>query len=395
MVIKHKQQTFLVTGGTGFLGSHIVASLLSRGHRVLVLAREREQTSAAGRMDRLLNWFGLSREQRRDMKILQGDLNLPGLGLKARDAETMAEEAQEIIHCASDTSFSARRREQVEKTNVLGLENLLHMVRKSPCRAFHLVSTAYVAGRQRGLCAEGIREVREFHNVYEETKFRAEKMAARHCADNGITLYVYRPSIVYGDSNTGRTTLFNALYYPIRTLHFFQKLYTRDILENQGKKAREMGVRLEKDGIMHLPVRIKSSDECGLNLIPVNYFVEAFMTLRRECPEGGVFHVVNPRSTTISLLADYTRRFFRLEGVRVVAPEEFIKQPRNGLEILFDNHIRYYSPYMQDKRIFEHSRTGAILSGQNVTCPEFSYKVFDACMHYAVQTDWGRLLLVK
>jgi len=374
------------------MGSHIVVSLLCRGHRVLVLARERDNASASQRMDRLLNWFGLSQTQRRYMKVLQGDLNLPGLGLKAQDAGTVAADVDETVHCASDTSFSPRRREQVERTNVLGLENLLDVVRKSPCRAFHLISTAYVAGKQKGLCAEDFLQVLEFHNVYEESKYRAEKMATKHCADNKITLHVYRPSIVYGDSNTGRTTLFNALYYPIRTLHFFQKLYTRDILENEGKKAREMGVRLEKDGVLHLPVRIQSSDECGLNLIPVNYFVEAFMTLRRECPEGGVFHVVNPRSTTIRLLADYTRRFFQLEGVRVAEPEEFLKQPRNGLEILFDNHIRYYGPYMQDKRIFEHSRTRAILAGQNIVCPEFSYPVFAICMGYAVETDWGRLV---
>lgn len=392
MVKKHKQQTFLVTGGTGFLGSHVSVGLLSRGHRVLVLARERDNASASQRMDRLLNWFGLGKDLRKSLKVLPGDLNLPGLGLDARDARMVAGETDEIIHCASDTSFSPRRRERVEKTNILGLGNLLDVVRKSPCRAFHLVSTAYVAGKRRGLCAEDFEQVREFHNVYEETKFRAEKMAAKHCADNRIILHVYRPSIVYGDSTTGRTTLFNALYYPIRTLHFFQKLYIRDILENGGKKARVMGVRLEKDGALHLPVRIQSSDECGLNLIPVDHFVEALLAIRRECPEGGVFHIVNPRSTTISLLAEYTRRFFQLEGVRVVEPEEFSKRPRNGLELLFDNHIRYYGPYMQDKRIFEHSRTRAILAGQNIVCPEFSYPVFAICMRYAVEVDWGRLI---
>ncbi len=391
MVKKHKQQTFLVTGGTGFLGSHVAVGLLSRGHRVLVLARERENASASQRMDRLLNWFGLRKDQRKDLKVLQGDLNRPGLGLNAQDARMVAVEVDETVHCASDTSFSTRRREQVERTNVFGLENLLNVFRESTCRAFHLVSTAYVAGKRKGLCAEDFEQVREFHNVYEETKFRAEAMAAKYCAENRITLHVYRPSIVYGDSTTGRTNLFNGLYYPIRTLHFFQKLYTRDILENGGKKAREMGVRLEKDGVLHLPVRIQSSDECGLNLIPVNYFLEAFMAIRRQCPEGGVFHIVNPRSTTIRRLAEYTRRFFQLEGVRAVDPDEYVKRARNGLELLFDSHIRYYGPYMQDRRIFEHSRTSAILGGQNISCPEFSYPVFTTCMRYAVETDWGRL----
>ncbi len=392
MVQTRKQQTFLVTGGTGFLGSHVAVDLLSRGHRVLVLARGRSNSSASQRMEQLLNWFGIRKDQRMDLKILQGDLNRPGLGLDPRDARVVSRETDETVHCASDTSFSPDRREQVERTNILGLENLLDVVRESPCRALHLVSTAYVAGKSRGLCAEDFGQVREFHNVYEETKFRAEKIAAEHCAVNRITLYVYRPSIVYGNSTTGRTTLFKALYYPIRTLHFFQKLYTRDILENGGKKARDMQVLLGGNGVLHLPVRIQSSDECGLNLIPVDHFVEAFMAIRRGCPEGGVFHIVNPRSTTISRLADYTRRFFQLEGVRAVEPDEFLKQPRNGLELLFDSYIRYYGPYMQDRRIFENSRTSAILAGQNISCPEFSYQVFATCMRYAVETDWGRQL---
>lgn len=388
----HNQHTFLVTGGTGFLGSHVAMSLLSRGYQVLVLARGRSGRTASQRMDRLLDWFGLRKEQRLGLKVLQGDLNRPGLGLDAQDARIVAGEAYEIVHCASDTSFSSRKREQVEKTNVLGLQNLLNVVHKSKCRGFHLVSTAYVAGRRSGLCAEGFDQAVEFHNVYEETKFRAEGIISEYCTRNSLNLHVYRPSIVYGNSSTGRTTLFNALYYPIRILHFFQKLYARDILEFGGKKAREVCARLGNDGVLHLPLRVQSSDECGLNLIPVDHFVEAFMAIRRECPEGGVFHIVNPRRTTISRLVDYTQRFFKLDGIRTAEPDEFIKRPRNALEILFDNHIRYYSPYMQDKRIFENFRTSAILAAKNIACPEFSYPVFAVCMGYALETDWGRLL---
>jgi len=86
MVQTRKQQTFLVTGGTGFLGSHVAADLLSRGHRVLVLARGRSNSSASQRMERLLNWFGIRKDQRMNLKVLQGDLNRPGLGLDPRDA---------------------------------------------------------------------------------------------------------------------------------------------------------------------------------------------------------------------------------------------------------------------------------------------------------------------
>lgn len=389
---EHYQKTFLVTGGTGFLGSHIAVRLLEDGNRVLLLARGRKDCNAFERVRRLLDWFDVEEGHRSRLEVLEGDLEQPLPGINVRDAESVTERVDEIIHCASDTSLSARKREQVERTNVKGLQNLLNFVQESRCRAFHLISTAYVAGKAGGLCPENFGWVEAFHNVYEETKFHAEQIAAKRCAQNGITLYVHRPSIVYGDSTSGKTLLFNALYYPIRTLHYFQRLYTKDILENNGKKAKDMGVGLNRNGKLHLPVRIESLDASGVNLIPVDYFVRAFMAIRKEIPEGGVFHIVNPRNTTIQQLVDYTERFFQLAGIRTADRSEFINRPRNGLELLFENQIHVYGSYMRDSRVFENSRTAAFLAKQNIVCPDFDYDIFEICMRYAMDVDWGRLL---
>ncbi len=386
------QQTFLITGASGFLGSHIALRLLAGGHRVFMLVRSGKKESAFSRVRRLLDWFGVREDQLSGLEVLTGDLEQQGLGLEGRDAQLLAGGVDEVIHCASDTSFSVRKRERVERTNVRGLEHLLDVVQKNPCRAFHLMSTAYVAGRRCGLCPEDFVQAEGFHNVYEETKFRAEQIAARRCAQAGIILFVHRPSIVYGDAVTGKSLNFKALYYPIRMLHFFQRLYTKDILENDGSRARVMNVHLDPDGILHLPLRIASSDSCGLNLIPVDHFIRAFMAIRQESPEGGVFHIVNPRSTTIRQLAEYTQRFFQLGGICITHPEEFEKHPRNALELLFEDHIRFYGPYMQDARTFEHSKTSAILASQNIICPDFSYEIFETCMSYALAVDWGRFL---
>jgi nucleoside-diphosphate-sugar epimerase len=386
------KKTFLITGGTGFLGSHIAVCLLAKGHRVLLLARGQKQHSAPERVRRLLDWFKVEESQRLQLKVLEGDLDHSLLGLDTKCARFLFNRVNETIHCASDTSFSALKRKKVERTNVGGLQNLLNVIQESCCRKLHLISTAYAAGKVSGLCREDFGHTETFHNVYEETKFQAEHIAAHRCAQNGITLYVHRPSIVYGDSKSGKTSLFKALYYPIRTFHYFQKLYTRDIMENNGNKANAMGVYLDQDGTLHLPVRIESLEGSGLNLIPVDHFIKAFMSIQETTSEGGVFHIVNPRNTTIQQLVDYTQRFFHIQGIRIADRKEFMTHPRNGLELLIENHIQAYGSYMQDNRIFENSRTAAILAKHNIVCPEFNYEIFATCMNYAVSVDWGRLL---
>jgi nucleoside-diphosphate-sugar epimerase len=388
----HSKKTFLITGGTGFLGSHIAVKLLTEGHRVLLLARGRKQQNPQERVRRLLDWFDVEDHQRSELEVLEGDLDFPLLGLDVQKRQYVIERVDEAIHCASDTSFSSRKREKVERTNVKGLENLLNVIQESCCRKFHLISTAYVAGKVSGMCPEDFGPAEAFHNIYEETKFKAEHIAASRCAQSGIALYVHRPSIVYGDSNSGKTFLFNALYYPIRTFHFFQKLYTKDIMDNNGIKAKAMGVHLNRDETLHLPVRIESLDKCGLNLIPVDFFISAFMAIQNSNPEGGVFHIVNPRNTSLQKLIDYTQHFFHLTGLRLADQNEFKKCPRNGLELLIENHIHAYGSYMKDTRIFENAKTTAILAKQNIVCPDFSYDIFAICMRYAVKVDWGRLL---
>jgi len=154
---------------------------------------------------------------------------------------------------------------------VNGLDHILDLAEHSGCRRLHLVSTAYVAGLTSGFCPEELVHPSAFTNVYEETKCRAEWLAVERCRKAGIPLTIYRPSIVYGHSDTGRSLLFNALYYPVRTALFLKELYERDIHERGGQKAAVMGVRLDGDGWVFMPIRIRVDEESGLNVIPVDF----------------------------------------------------------------------------------------------------------------------------
>jgi nucleoside-diphosphate-sugar epimerase len=379
---------FFLTGGTGFLGSHLAVALLRKGHRVCLLARALEQRPAEDRVQALLDWFGLPADLRRELRIVEGDITRPGLGAEPVVLREALQHTDEIIHCASNTAFSERKRVAVEAVNGGGLSQVLECARASSAYFFHHVSTAFVAGDTSGRCAEEPAAPRGFHNAYEETKCRGERMVMAACRDSGLRLAIYRPSIVYGDSRTGRSLLFNGLYYPVRTALFIKDLYEKDIREGGGRKAGEMGVRREPDGTMQLPLRIEVVREGGINLIPVDYFTHAFLTIMEGAPEGGIFHLVNDRVTRIEELIDYTCRLLRVTGIEACEPEAFTLVPRNAIEILFEQYVEPYVPYMRDARRFTVTHSRPVLQRSGVACPEFDYEMFARCISFAIEAGW-------
>lgn len=390
---KRRESVFLVTGGTGFLGSHLAVELLRRGQRVVLLVRRNGKVPAGERVRPLLRWFGLESNHTGRLHVLEGHLEDPSLGLGTNAARALAGDVDEIIHCASNTSFSERRRPQIERANIGNLQNLLSFAAGSRCSFFHHLSTAYVAGRRRGLCKEEILDAGAFTNVYEETKHRAEALAGQACGREGIRLNIYRPSIVYGDSRNGRTFRFNAVYYPLRAVHLFKETFEKDIRQNGGQRARALGVSIDPGGVLHLPIRLEASKSGGVNLIPVEFFVRAFFSILEEELQGSVFHIVNPRPKSVAELTHYTERFLRVRGIRAADKEDFLEKPRNGLELLFGQYIEAYSPYIRDERLFDSRRSEPILRKRSIACPDFDFEIFSRCMQYGVETHWGKLLL--
>ena len=98
----------VVTGGTGFVGSHAVAALLGAGHRVRVLARSPERARGA------LAPLGVDK-----VETVIGDVTdaaAVGHALDGCDA---------VVHAASVFSFDARKAEEMREVNVRGTENVL------------------------------------------------------------------------------------------------------------------------------------------------------------------------------------------------------------------------------------------------------------------------------
>ena len=372
----------LITGATGFLGGFLAGELIKRGRKTLLLVRPRGNDSAEKRVGKLLKFLDIEPEHL--STVIPGEIDKPGLGLSEEHLKIL-QEVPEVLHCAADTSFAERKKEQVEKTNLQGLRNVFDVIPN--CERFFHMSSAYSAGKQEGLVKEEMQSPPDFHNPYERSKNEAEKLITQLCREKGTKLTIFRPSITYGESTTGKSLRFNALYFPVRTLLFFKDSLKKDILERSGKRAAQLGVSINDDGTIHLPLTFPGSG--GLNLVPINFLVKA-VTAIMDSSETGIFHIVNPESDTISKLAENIQQHYAISGLSVAE-----KALQDGpLQTLINSYIDVYYPYFCDKRIFDDYRAKKVLEPLEIECPALTSDVFKRCMDFAIEVDWGSKIRV-
>jgi nucleoside-diphosphate-sugar epimerase len=255
------------------------------------------------------------------------------------------------------------------------------------------MSTAFVAGRRDGICAEAIEDPPGFCNSYEASKLEAEKMVLDFGRRHDVRAYVHRPSIIVGDSVRGRTLIFNAMYYPVRFSRYILDLLRMDIDQNDGQLAAEMGVHLHEDGTLEVPVRLDTGPPGGgvLNLVPIDFVVEAVLAVLASDAEPGIYHLVNKRPSSVADLAAYTARYFRLTGPAACPSEAFLTAPKTALEQRFEKDLEIYRPYLRDTRLFDTTRADRVLEAAGVCCPPFDYELFRRCIDYALACDWRPL----
>ena len=376
-----------LTGATGFLGSHIMVKLLQNGYSLKIAGRQRTGKSLQERIQNLLNWFNCENLQHQ-ITFYETDFRLPRLGLNDRDYRNLCADSSPFIHCASDTSFAEKNRDRVMETNVNSLKYILEFIRDGRTNGFHYISTAYSAGLVQGTIGENPVSAVEFTNVYEESKAIAEREISFYCNKFSIPFSIIRPSIVYGDSDTGRALKFNALYYPVKSIQYIRDIYINDIKNNNGAKSRQYGIYIDNKGFLHLPIIIHLPNDGKINLIPVNYFTHSVLKIIETKPSGDIYHITSDTPSDIKTLLKYIEDFLLVKGLEADFSMTDNSTTRNPPEELFDHFIKPYLPYLSDRRLFERKNIQKISGGPPP--PEISYKIFKVCMDYAVSVEWGK-----
>jgi thioester reductase-like protein len=208
---------YFITGATGAIGSALVPVLLREPQaRLTLLLRAASADEVNTRLQSLCRFWQPSivdTSWRERLRALRGDVTLPDFGLAAADYRQLAGECTHIIHSAGNVRMNLpieqARRSSVDSTrHIVALAHACARLEK-----VEFVSTVGVGGRTSGTVSEEwLSSARSFHNTYEQAKAEAEDIV-RVEVEGGLPLTVHRPSMVVGDSSSGRIIHFQVFYH--------------------------------------------------------------------------------------------------------------------------------------------------------------------------------------
>lgn len=167
--MKQKGLKFLVTGGAGFIGSHIVDKLLTDGHEVTII-----DNLTSGRLENISHHL-----DDEFLHFIKGDiLNLNFIKKCVKDQDC-------IFHEAAITSvpFSVKNSLITNETNIIGTLNLLQSCLDANVRKFIFASSASVYGEKN------ISPMKEDYNLYPKSPYAVSKIAGEYYSKLYYELY--------------------------------------------------------------------------------------------------------------------------------------------------------------------------------------------------------------
>lgn len=351
--------TTFLTGATGVVGSAIARALLENPDaRLKLLIRGRSDEEVRERLRTLGRFWNLpDAEVAARAEAVRGDTSLPGFGLDRTQFAQTAAGCARIIHCAALVRMNLPLAE-ARSSAVAAAENILEFARASRreriLEKVEFLSTVGVGGTRPGVLPEQwITESRGYHNTYEQAKAEAEQLVASAVAE-GLPITVHRPSMVVGDSRTGKVMRFQIFYHLVefltgrRTFGFFPRF-----------------------------------GRTKLDIVPVDYVTKAVLwSSGRQDTVGRVLHLCTgpEESLTLHDLQSRTRAAFVAAGIRVpvriTVPSPILRMALPVIAALLPAESRralatlpVFLSYLSDSHGFANKDTRAVLGAAGIELP--------------------------
>jgi nucleoside-diphosphate-sugar epimerase len=166
----------LITGGNGFVGRHLVATLRERGDSVRVLALRNEDTAPLERLG---------------VRVYRGDVCRPDTLVAPMDG------AEGVLHLAAMMDVW-RPMADYHAVNVTGTENVCRAALAAGVRRFVHMSSSSVYGMALGRLADEFFPLSPFPDPYPVTKAAGDRVVQRMIAEERLPAVIVRPDQIFG-----------------------------------------------------------------------------------------------------------------------------------------------------------------------------------------------------
>ncbi len=346
-----------LTGSTGYLGSYLVAGLLTgHGETLNLLVRAKSEQEARERLWQSLQLHFdfpefLERVNSR-VRIFRGDLTEERFGLSDDDYRALVDTTASILHCAASLNRKSER--QCLNVNLRGSLEVIQLARRAQnrngLRRYSHVSTVAVAGkRQDEVVTEdvAIDWSRSDYDPYARTKKFCEHMVRQLLPD--VPRTIFRPAIVLGDSRRPETSQFDM----VQAFDFLARLPI-------------------------LPLRPHDR----IDIVPANYVGKAIVAIhQKDAPAYDIYHLSSGEGSQPYL--ELTDALAQAGGWRRPAYMPFFGRPFSGAVNFLAQRggalghgaslLKVFWPYLTWNTVFDNSRVVAELDEAPAKFSDYGY----------------------
>ncbi|MGZ3797428.1 MAG: NAD-dependent epimerase/dehydratase family protein, partial [Pseudobdellovibrionaceae bacterium] len=326
-----KKKHYLVTGGTGFIGSAVVKRLLSAGYRVTIL-----DDNSRGRNQRI-------QSVAEQVHFVNGDVRNP------EDVMRAAEGVDAIAHLAyvNGTEFFYTKPELILEVGVKGIVNTLDACLKYNIREFILASSSEVYQMPPHVPTSEevplvVPDPLNPRYSYGGGKIISELMAINYGRKFFDRVLIFRPHNVYGE-DMGWEHVIPQFALRMGELH-----------------------RQHPNG--KIPFKIQGEGSETRSFIYIDDFADGFMDMLEKGENLGIYHIGTTEEVSIRSLAEKVAKSFGRECEIIAGPLQKggtprrcpdIKKigalgfkPRLGLDQTLSKVVRWYDENRQQATAF-------------------------------------------
>ncbi|OGV53631.1 MAG: hypothetical protein A2X49_06160 [Lentisphaerae bacterium GWF2_52_8] len=327
----------LMTGITGLVGSAFATALLQAAPNVklVALSRGRGTRSAADRVAEALREQcafdgapGRADAVVNSIQVIDGDI--AEISHFSKDPRLAGVDT--IFHCAADVNLGKDPDGKTFENNYQGTKNVLALAHEMRIKAFHYVSTAYVAGKLKGTAPEDGLLAEDFYNSYEKSKFLAETIVR----ESGIPFAIYRPSIVVGRLCDGRIRKPLAFY---RLLDFLGRF----------KSHRCSKLGLKSSSAIEMPLRLEAMPSEHVYFVPVDYVQDTITKIFLMPVCNRTYHITGDSPVSTKAIEEVVTDVLKVTGVKVQA---VVDNPSMD-EKLVHRFLGDLLPYFSSQAVFD------------------------------------------